>query len=76
MISTLTSNKTLSDLRLSILQDKTRANLSRTSKQISQLKQKLDRSFSEFDDVRETLATYNFYRQLETLQQQINIREE
>ncbi len=76
MIGTLTLNKTLSDLRLSIVQDKTRANLSRTSKQISQLKQKLDCSFSEFDDVRETLATYNLYRQLETLQQQINIPEE
>lgn len=73
MTSTLTLNKALINLRQSIAQDRTYSNLSRTLKQISQLKQELERSFPEFDDVQEILATYNLYRQLETLQQQINI---
>ncbi|MGD1917605.1 MAG: hypothetical protein ACFCAD_01225 [Pleurocapsa sp.] len=76
MTNTLSLTKTLFNLRQSIAQDRTYSNLSRTSKQISQLKRELDRSFPEYGDVRETLDTYNLYRQLENLQQQINIQEE
>lgn len=76
MTKTLSLNKTLFNLRQSIEQERGHFNLSRTSKQIARLKQELDRSFPEFGDVQETLATYSFYRQLETLQQQINIKEE
>lgn len=76
MTNTLSLTTTVFNLHQSIAQDKTYSNLSRTSKQISQLKHELDRSFPEFGDVRETLATYNLYRQLETLQQQISIQQE
>ena len=75
MTSTLTINRALINLRQSIVQDKSYSNLSRTSKQISQLKRELDRSFPQFEDVQETVATYNLYRQLETLQKQINTQE-
>ena len=76
MTNTMTLANTLINLRQSIEQERTDFNLLRASKQITRFKQELDRSFSEFDDIQETLATYNLYRQLETLQQQINIREE
>ena len=47
------------------------ANLSQILKQISQWKKELDQSFSEFGDLQETLANYNLYRQLDSLQKQI-----
>ena len=76
MTNTMTLANTLINLRQSIEQEKTDFNLSRASKEITRFKKELDRSFPEFDDIQETLATYNLYRQLEALQKQINIQEE
>jgi hypothetical protein len=72
MIDILTLNKMIADWQHFVKQEKNRSSLSPISKQISRLKKELDRSFAEFGDLQETIVTYNFYRQLETLQQQIN----
>jgi hypothetical protein len=72
MIDILTLNKMIADWQHFVKQEKNSSSLSPISKQISQLKKELDRSFVEFGDLQETVVTYNLYRQLETLQQQIN----
>ena len=72
MINTLTLSKTISNWQNFIQRERKRSNLSPISKQISQLKQELDRSFSEFGDMTEIIAIYNLYRELEALQQKIN----
>ena len=81
MINTLTLSNTVADWQSCIEQEKTqrtkgklvknRTNLSRISKEISWLKKELDQSFPEFGDIEETLANYNLYRQLDSLQKQI-----
>ena len=76
MINTLTLTKTISNWRDFIQRERNRSNLSPISKEISRLKKELDRSFPEFGDMSETIATYNFYRDLEALQQKINQTEE
>ena len=72
MTNALNLANILVNIRRSIQKEKTNSNLSRASKQIRRLKKEHDSSFPEFDDVQGTLATYNLYRQLETLQQQID----
>ena len=81
MIDTLKLTKTIADWQKLVEQIKSHlaesksvnshSSLSTTSKRISRLKKELDRSFPEFGDMQETLATYQLYRQLELLQQQI-----
>ncbi len=81
MINTLTISNIVADWQYYIEQEKNqhtkgksvenRANLSHISKEISWLKKELDQSFPEFGDIEETLANYNLYRQLDSLQKQI-----
>ena len=82
MVNTMKLSKTIADWQyfieleqINLVEGKfviNLANLSHISKQISRLKKELDQSFPEFGDLQETLANYNLYRQLESLQQQIN----
>ena len=76
MMNTLTLTETISTWQDFIQTEKKRSNLSLISKQILRLKKELDRSFPEFGDMSETIAIYNFYRELEALQQKINNIEE
>ena len=76
MINTLTLTKTISNWRDFIQRERKRSNLSPISKEIARLKKELDQSFPEFGDMSETIAIYNFYRDLEALQQKINQIEE
>jgi hypothetical protein len=86
MINILALTQTITDWQQFVEQTKshttksksinTHSRLLHISKQISQLKKELDRSFPELGDLQETVATYNLYRRLETLQQQINNIEE
>ena len=72
MINTLTFSKTISNWQNFIQRERKRSKLFSISKQISQLKKELERSFPEFGDMTEITAIYNFYRELEALQQKIN----
>jgi hypothetical protein len=76
MIEILPLTKAIADWQHFVKEAKNPSSLFPIAKQISRLKKELDRSFPEFDDLQETVATYNLYRQLETLQQQINNIEE
>ncbi len=76
MINILALTQTITEWQHFVKQAKNSSNLFPITKQISRLKKELDRSFSEFGDLQEIVATYNLYRQLETLQQQINNIEE
>jgi len=76
MMNTLTLTKAIADWQHFVKRAKNRSSLFPIAKQISRLKKELDRSFPEFGDLQETVATYNLYRRLETLQQQINNIEE
>ncbi len=76
MINSLTLTKTISNWRDFIQRERKRSNLSPISREISRLKKELDQSFPEFGDMGETIAIYNFYRDLEALQQKINQTEE
>ena len=81
MTNTMTLTKAIADWQYFIEQEKTypvqqksaknNADLSRILKQIARWKKELDQSFSEFGDLQDTLANYNLYRQLDTLQKQI-----
>jgi hypothetical protein len=82
MINTLTFNQTITEFQQIVEQardysaegksiTKAHSRLSRISKKISRLKRELDFSFPEFSDLQETLASYNLYQQLVTLEQQI-----
>ncbi len=78
--------KTIADWQYFVKQKKTHpiaeksvnnySNLSQISKQISRFKRELEQSFPEFGDLQETLANYNLYRQLDSLQKQIKNLEE
>ncbi len=81
MTNTMTLTNTIADWQYFIEQEKTHsveqkstknnADLFRILKQISRWKKELDQSFSEFGDLQDTLANYNLYRQLDSLQKQI-----
>lgn len=76
MFDALTLTKAISNWQHFIPREKNGSDLSSILKQISRLKQELDRSFYELGDMTETVAIYNFYRELEVLQQKINEIEE
>ncbi len=86
MIDLLNLTQTIADWQQFVEQEKSRpvksksvnthSSLSCISKQISRLKKELDCSFPEFGNLQETIATYDLYRHLETLQHQINNTEE
>ena len=81
MTNSITLTKAIANWQYCIEQQKTdsakqknhhhNADVSQILKQISQWKKELDQSFSEFGDLQETLANYNLYRQLDSLQKQI-----
>lgn len=81
MTNAMTLSKAIADWQYVVEKEKTQAaerkfannhaDLSRIAKTIVRLKKELDQSFTEFGDPQETIANYNLYRKLDSLQKQI-----